>query len=441
MWNRLKALWAGATPAVDEDPGSGGAPERQAAGRPAEEAGPHEEALRAIDRALEEGDTGRALMTLRAVLLDGAAGRAVLERAARLMEALDEAGLAVLFRQAAVGRAAEPLIELAASFLEMDDGPVAVTMARAARRRTRGEAPFVDGLVAEGNARAGDHDAVLEALGGWIGRWPDPALLRRYAQSAVLAGQRAAWDRVAADVAADEEAAWIAQSAAREASFDLDAEVHAPLRHALFVEYGAVLLDAEAVLAGGIVEPGVLAQIMDRATDVIRTAGVEVDRVAHVSQRGEVFAHWMARLLDSTPMPLSARIQGQRILLVAADDDDLAGAAEHRAWADGPALVMQVLKAPGRTGLPAPDLVGLLAEGAALPLSGLEAARAADRVPPRLELSALVKAAEGAETDGAWPFLRDWVRERRDHLAVTRPWAPDERPPYAGDLPAWAFRR
>ena len=122
------------------------------------------------------------------MMLTERVGAELLKRAARVMRLLNEDGFAMLFDAAAASPATGPAIDLASSFLAVDDAPMALAMARMALQRGGDDDPMVQALVAEGHARLGDHQAVLETLQRFVGDWPEPTLLRRYALSALLVG-------------------------------------------------------------------------------------------------------------------------------------------------------------------------------------------------------------------------------------------------------------
>ncbi len=435
MWNRLKSLWSGTVPEMDDEveaaspQGRGVAPKSNARAL----------ALGAIDEALAQGNSGVALNRLRQILVEGTPDRDELKRGGSVMRAVGEAELATLFEAAAERSSAEPAARLAAAFLEMDDPSVARALAAVANQRSQGADPVVARIFADATARQGDHGAVVDQLARWEGRWPDAALLGRYAMSAVLAGRADTWQRVQPQIGANPKLAWMTGAGARMELGDSDA----PLRRAVFLEYGAVLLDASAIQGRGNLGPGRLARVMQRARDVLKGADVSVERVCYVSRRGEVFAQWMARLLDATAIPLTSRIQDQRVLVVAADGDDLDIVLVHPGLAHGPTSILQVLKSPSRTGAVVPELIGLLSDGATLPLGALEAPAAADRVPPRLQFAELVRVADsapaGPEAGDVWDKPAAWAQRLRPHLLLTAVQAGRARPDWLGDLPAWAL--
>lgn len=435
MWNRLKSLWSGTVPEIDDE-GEVTAPQGRTV---APKSNARALALAAVDEALAQGNSGVALNRLRQVLVDGTPDREELKRGGSVMRAVGEMELATLFEAAAERSSAEPAARLAAAFLEMDDPSVARALAAVANQRSQGADPVVARLFADATARQGDHGAVVDQLARWEGKWPDPALLGRYAMSAVLAGRADVWQRVQTQVSANPKLVWMTGAGARMELGQGDA----PLRRAVFLEYGAVLLDASAIQGRGNLGPGRLARVMQRARDVLKGADVPIERVCYASRRGEVFAQWMARLLDATAIPLTSRIQDQRVLVVAADGEDLDLVLIHPGLAHGPTSIFQILKSPSRTGTIVPELIGLLSDGATLPLGALEAPAAADRVPPRLQFTELVRVADsapaGPEAGDVWEKPAAWAQRLRPHLLLTAVHAGKARPDWLGDLPAWAF--
>lgn len=428
MWDRFRALWGGRAP--DFDDADEAAP---AAKAPADR---HAEALAEVDRALETGDRDRALALVRRLLLDPPAAPSVLGRAGRLMHEVAEPEIALLFERAAGSQEARPVADLALAFLAMDDVPLAAALARSAVRRLDGrpgpDVPNVLGVLAEALAREGDHAAVVDLLRPVAPRSSSTELLHRHALSALFAGDSSSWVEVAPRVGRDDSGAWLVRAALRATRF----EAPPSPRQGLFVGYGAVLLDPEPAEDERL-DPVRAARIVERAAEALHRGGAEIERVAYASSDGEVFAHWMARVLDRTAIPLAGRLQDQRLLAVAAGDHDLAEIASHRAFGAGPTVVLQVVKDPSRAGHPTPDLVGVLGAGVRLPLERLHAERAADRIPPRLQCARLVEEVGDAE-DPDLEALGDWVEARAELLGLSDPPAPPERIPFGADLPRQA---
>ena len=77
-------------------------------------------------------------------------------------------------------------IGLAADLLAQGHTRLALGIALYGRAQGSGPALALDGIAAESLARLGRHRDALELLQGYIGRWPDPALLRRHVLSALM---------------------------------------------------------------------------------------------------------------------------------------------------------------------------------------------------------------------------------------------------------------
>ena len=79
----------------------------------------------------------------------------------------------------------------------------------------------------------------------------------------------------------------------------------------------------------------------------------------------------------------------------------------------------------------------MFAAGARLPLDGIVAERASDRVPPRLLADDLRKAADGVDLEGDAPELEAWIAGRRALLTLADPPVLAARVPYLADIPRW----
>lgn len=431
MWRRLKLnLWGGRTVVdVDADP-------EPAEAQPSPEDAALARDLAVVDAHLAAGDIADALGALRGLLLAGKLGRQVLARSSAAMEAFGDAALAAAFQAAAAGRGADSLVELSVAFLGMDDAPVALALANAAQRRARGEDPIVTGVQAEAAARTGQHAEVLKLLSRYEGRWPDPVLLQRYAASAIVAGDRTRYERVESALSALPDTQGLRRAAERAHAFEAAPDASDLLRRAMFVAYGATLVDGEGVTPGGAVSEADLGRLLEATRDVLRAGGVQVDRVAYATTRGEVFAHWLARLLDSSPIPLSARLADQSVVVVVADDDDLIDACRTPGFAGVTAPLVQVVQDPRIAGGPVADIVAMLGEDVALPLGKLTAEKAADRSPPRMLFNELWEVAQRGRAGASetWPTAADWVAGRKAWLTLGSTATMEGRPAFAADL-------
>ncbi|MEC9073163.1 MAG: hypothetical protein VX938_12305, partial [Myxococcota bacterium] len=275
----------------------------------AEPPGEEKTGLAQVEAAMAGGEELRALTVVRGLLLKGQLAPSTLEVTGRLMNRLGEGDLADLFSRASKEQGAEALLELAGTFLRMGDSSMALSMARGAGRRTAADLTVVHGLIAESHARCGDHEAVLDLLGRYGSAWPDPALYRRFATSAVLAGDLSDWGTVQEDIRRDGESDWLLRAAERVATYGAgESSSHRTAYFAL--SGGCLVLDGPPV-SDRVVSVPELRQIMHGVRSVLRESSVSYERVAYVSPRGEVFAHWLGELLDVLPIPLSGRIDGQ----------------------------------------------------------------------------------------------------------------------------------
>ena len=435
MWKQLKSLWGGRLP-MDPDLGghAAGAPELHPGPVAGQAPSTPVEMLRAAQAALGAGDFDGATRLLRPLLLSPPSGGAAYAAAAALMAALGEKVLSSLFQSASESHGSQALTELAVAFLGMDDPELALSLAEAAKQRSKIDDYFVVGLVAEAHARMGRHDRVVHVLERFEGRWPDPALCRRYAIAALVRDEPERLERIEAVLLRDEMAHWLLEGKERLSAFGLDGQRQ--LRDSYFVVYGGALLDGSAAEpAGTVLGATRLGQIMLLAQAALAAADVAVERVAYAGRRSAVFAHWLAHELDVMVIPLGARIAGQRILVVVADDDEMAEGLIQRHFGSEPALLFQVVKSPRRTTTLAPDLVGIVGHGLKLPLESLDPERLAQRKPARMIYGELRKAAEVDGRTLDTEALTSWVARRQSALAWDAPRATAKRHAYLGDLP------
>jgi hypothetical protein len=391
--------------------------------------------LESVDDAIQRQDAAGAMQVLQPMMLEERVGAELLKRAARVMRLLNEDGFAMLFDAAVASPATGPAIDLASSFLAVDDARMALAMARMALRRGGDDDPMVQALLAEGYARIGEHQSVLETLERFVGDWPEPTLLRRYALSALLVGDDARWAAVEGDLAKDRHAGWIFCAATRYRRYSESMTPQTWFRDVFFAQYGSLLLHEEPV-AGQTISAHALSQVMTTASAALTHLDAVPDRIAHIGKSGEVFAHWLGQALEVMVMPLSARITGQSVLVVVADDAEMERVMDEPRYAEGALTVFQVVKAPSYSGVGAPDMIGFLAPEAQLPIEPVIAARAADRLPPRLMVAELERRASAmlAIAEPLDDALDAWLDLRRDDLALCTPASPHLRPPYVADL-------
>jgi hypothetical protein len=448
MWEKLKAIWngkhsifpvsafRGSTPTIEEiDAEDQVAQEQQAANQN------KTHHLDIVAEAMASGDFVAALRVLARVLMSAAPPKEAFMHASQLMAAMKVPDLASGFAVLAQEQGPVAAINLSATFLSMDDPAMALAMASEARRRTQGVDPLVLGLLAESTARLGRHEDVVKLLEHYEGNWPDPVLLRRYALSAVLSGKKNHWERIASAVADDPAAEWIQGAAVRADSLELqvpspDAR---PLREALFVEYGSVLVSADEILHGTEIGAELLARCMLEIAEGIKVAGVHVDRVAYITSESEVFAHWLAAELEISAMPLSARIKEQLLVVVVTDDEEMASVVDNRSYQKGPVILVQILKDPLRAGVFAADFVAILGSELSLPLALLHAEKMSQRLSPRM-LAEKLRTQAKSQGAGLLPnHLKSWVGSRKAGLSFCKVPSAERRPPYMADVPQWAL--
>jgi hypothetical protein len=428
MWQRLKALWAGPKLGLEDWDEPAEAPATAAGGDPEVKA-----QIARIDEALAAGRMGPALTAIRALMAERVGDLEVLAAAGRGLRAAGEPELAGSLDRALTTRSPSALTDLARAFLEMGDLGLTELLVGAADQWRGGAEPASVALRAEALARQGAHHALLRLVEPWLGTWDGATV--RYGLSAVLAGDMEAYARVAPLLEGDPDQGAVREAAAR---FDCVAQGDGTPRDASFVEYGTVLVDPRPV-PGGAIAPAELCRLLAGAGEALRLAAFEPDRVAYGSKVGEVLARCLADRLGVGVMPLSARLPRQALLLIAADDAELAELTRERALADpGPLLLVQVVKDPSARGVPVADVLGCLADSATLPMAPVKAERAADRRPAPLHARQLLDAApDAASPDGLAP----WLEARRSWLSVAtaRPLA--ERVGWLGDLPDWSGGR
>lgn len=451
MWKRLSRLWK----KKGDDPGDATV-ERQpvevAFGALGEAAVDQASAAvsdgeRAIVAALERFDEDHeeigpeaVIGRMRELVLMSPTDARVLRRAAALLRELGDEDLAAGFELAARSSSGEPLAELGHAFLGMDDAGLALALgdgaverarerARPGRRRAadvdeQGDLGHAEGLLVGALAlsRLGEHRQVLERLEGVL----DASLAARvrWALGALALGDGEAFARIGGTL--EEATEWVEAVRARVTAFPAD-----PLgprsdpQRLLFALYGALLLDDTE--DGERVEPARLLRWMQALATLAREILPAGTRPAWVSPRGEVLARWLASLMpdDCAAMPLSARLPKQPVLVMLADDADLALLAETRAWAESELPTFQALKDPTEIGSPVADVVGVFRAGVSLPLEALEAERAADRVPPRMLVGRLQDEASRSSSGPVGPAELDgflaWTRARASHLSLVAP--------------------
>ncbi len=452
MWKRLSRLWNKAdsvdgsdrdmrlarSPTELDEPREGLDPAHPTGRTPAPvESDPMLFELERFDQELRECGAEAVVGRVRELVHMAPTDPRVLRRAAALSRELGDEGLAQGFDQAATSSSGEPLADLGHAFLGMDDAELALAlgdgaMVRARERSRRGRArrPDPDDEVGDDGlaagrlvgalalSRMGEHAQVIERLEGAL---DDGVAARvRWALAALALGDVGAWSQVAGQLGPAE--AWIDDVRARVEAFPSASEgFSSDPQRLLFTLYGAILLDDTT--DGERLEPKRLVRWMDALATLVRELLPAGTRPAWVSPRGEVLARWLGSFLsEEGAIPLSARLPKQSVLVVLADDADLATLVETRAWLEGELPTFQAIKDPGEVGSPMADVIGVFRADVALPLEGLEAERAVDRMPPRVLLGrlqdeALENQVEASELDG---FLA-WVRARAELLTLPQP--------------------
>jgi hypothetical protein len=450
------------------------------------------ERLKDYDQIARTNPEG-ASQTLRELMLESPTDARVLRRAAALMGVLakDDEGMAELshlFERAARTSQEGPLSELSEVFFAMDDFGLALAFADGAASRGLPEGRDARGLLlgAIALARTAQHQAVLERLAPLIGpspahRPPDDAYddeafrlgaRVRYSISALLVGATSRLVSLRGQLSDAEP--WISEIASRARAFapsgpDASAALEDDPSHGasgeeelesdqaqddaaqepgtgaghggadapnagdarqrlLFLLYGSILLDdAENERLGA----SRLARWMHAVAAIITQTMPSTTRPAWVSPRGEVLARWLGNLLpERAAMPFSARLPRQSVVVVLADDKDLATLVESVSSNEA-FPIFQAVKDPAEVGSPMADLIGVFRGDVELPFEPLDAERAADRVTPRMLALQLQDESDKAGRVGADElegFLA-WFASRRAHFELGSPRSLAERIP------------
>ncbi len=453
MWKRLSRLWKKSDPdarGLEQEMRLSASRVEPAAQYDAElsaapvEADPLIAALEHFDLEHREAGAEGVVGRMRELMVLAPTDPRVLRRAAELARELGDEGLAHELEQGATSSSGAPLAELGHTFLAMDDAELALSlgdgaMARAherakkMRRRAEGVAEGDDDGLAAGRlvgalalSRLGEHAQVMARLEHALDE--GIAARVRWALSAIALGDEAAQGLVAGRLGPAER--WVDEVRARVAAFPSAREgFSSDPQRLLFALYGSVLLD-DAEHGERLAAPRILRWILALA-ELVKDVLPAGTRPTWVSPRGEVLARWLARHLpEEAAMPLSARLPRQPVLVVLADDGDLATLVETRAWSEGPLPIFQALKDPREVGSPIADVIGVFKEDVSLPFEELEAERAQDRVPPRVLAGRLGDEVRGSEVDPEeLAGFFGWVAARREHLTLLAPPPGEERIP------------
>ncbi len=445
MWKRLKRMWFGDRQAVEnDDVDAVSAPAEEAPeSQPAAPVDPLQQAIDAFDALARDIGAAQAMPELRSLLLEAPDDERLLRRASELLRELGDEELAGLFDAASRSNRAGPLTALAESFVGMGDAELALAIANEACAR---EARDIDALLVAATALAAldRHAEVLERVGDALaavvgGTETSARLAVRFGISALMLGDLARFAEVEAEL--DEAAPWLLAAGERVKAHGSPGHGAERQQQALFTLYGTVLLDT--VPRGAQLPPETLARWVaavagllgaDRYPDAGILEPVESLRPTWLSPRGEVVARWIASLLPHrpNPIPLTARLPGQRVMVVVIDDGELAQLWETKSFFDAPTPIFQLFKDPAELGSPLADVIGALQTDVVLPFESLEAERVADRVSPK-QLALELQAGVGIVDRAAVERLLHWAEARRGYLLCDLDLAPDTRPLLGSD--------
>jgi hypothetical protein len=400
MWNRLKRIWTKASDA----PGPESVGPELVPPEPEPEPEPHDpmlERLEAYDaRAASSPD--EAPSQLRALMLDAPTDARVLRRAAALMTHVGDDELAEAFDRASRTSADGPLTALGEAFLAMEDLPLALAFAEGAASRVRGPArPESLAVSAMALGRMGEHARLLERLDHCLPPGEEgPALTvrLRYALSALLLED---WERYGlVRGMLGEVGGWVEEVVERVEAFPWE-EGERSTQRLVFALYGALAVDDLRGDHATEVTPFRLGRWMSVLAALAKETLPPETRPAWVGPRGEVLARWLGTLLpENAAIPLSARLPRQPVIVVLADDAELANLVEMGLGDEASTFPMfQAIKDPAEIGSPMADVVGVFRAGVTLPLGLLDAERAAERLTPRMLASRLQEEARVAGPD------------------------------------------
>lgn len=392
--------------------------------------------LQSVDEEVESGDALEALGRIRALLCEYPARVEVLQRAAVVLDRVGEGRLASLFEDAMTQMNSETLANIALTFCELSDPKIAMSFAGAARRLGGPDDAAAAGALARVLAREGHHRDVLDVLDRFNGRWFSDVALHTYAMAAILTGDSARWNQVAAAVGQTQDGAGLVRAAARAGAFGSEESAPHRLRHSHFLQYGSVLLDGREIVSEVEVDATRMGELLDLAVIALQAVRVKVDRFASGTPRGEVLARWLGEMTDTPTIPISSRLPTQRVALVVADDADLLEVIQRGTKLEDPVIVIQLVRDPACTMTPVADVIGCFGAEVSLPLAAAVAS-GPDRVPPSILLRQLRESAdEGASGESA-SDLHEWVAAHARWLSVGSPPSLSERLIFEANIPAW----
>jgi hypothetical protein len=346
--------------------------------------------------------------------------------------ALNALGLAVLargFEAVAQGPTTENTSALAGDLLTHGDPAMALAVTRFGAGQISGDAPSLAGIAGEALARLGRHEEALHVLEGYVCRWPDPALLRRYVLSALMTQNASCLELAEKDLKETHELRWLVSALDRHGA----AAPETPeSRRGYLVAYGGLLLSDDALPSA--VPPSQVAMVVERLALALEALGAVPDRITSFSAQGDCLARWIARRLGVMSIPLTARIDGQSVLGVAVDADEGESLRAHERWDGANGVIFQWSHEAGRPMGRPPAILGGFGSECALPFEGLEAVLGADRTPHSTAFEAAYqRSGAGAVVDvpASWPA---WVQAHRELFTVSSD--SGTTTPYLGDVPA-----
>jgi len=442
LLKRLKRLWFGDKRASDDE-----VLEQEALSEVADDAlvaeesvDPLQVAIDGFDSLVDDIGASGAMPELRTMLLEAPADSRLLARSADLLRELDDPELAGMFDAAARTRRAAPFVALSEALQGLGDPTFGLALARAALGFEPSDPEAVVSFSAA-LAALGRHEEVLDVLGAQLASATadsdlEAVLAARFATSALVLGDLGRFAEV--EHRLDEVAPWLLAAGARVKHFGHKrlSDPTAERRRGMFDLYGTVVLDA--VPAGSRLEPERLAEWVQAVVAVIGPQGnwenptlevTEAIRPTWVGPKGEVLARWIAALLPDkpNPIPLTSRIPSQRILIVIADDSELAQLWEMKAFFDAPAPIFQAVKDPREINSPMADIIGVVQSDITFPFEPLEVERLAERMVPR-NLAQALQGEVGVGDQASLEAFAAWVAERRGYFMCDTELEPDERP-------------
>lgn len=388
-----------------------------------------DDASREPRRLLEDGDPRAALRAARRRVEAGRGERSDIEVAADALRSLGDETMARDLAALAQSPSGPLAVELAAGFLASGHSGLAYGIAEFGRAGSQGASPALDGVAAESLARLGRHDEALGLLEPYMGRWPDPALLRRQVLSSLMLQRESALEVAARDLRDAPELRWLGEALTRHRGSAPDTPAR---RRGLLVCYGGLLISEESLSESP--PPAEIARVVERLAVALECAEALPDRVVSISRSGDCLARWVAHRLGVMTIPLTARIEGQSVLGVAVNAAEASLLRGHAGWHDGPSAIFQWSHPPGNPMARPPEILGGLGWVRALPFEGVDAEPAAERVPASTAFhAALAQVDEAGTRDSVPESWRPWLLSHRGLLGWLAGRPVDQS--FLGDLP------